>query len=93
MFAIVFDLLVADAKQHHPKGVTQAYTDIEATLVQHGFSRVQGSLFTTPDEDMAKLFRTIMALKALPWLPLCVRDLRAFRVEQWSDFTSVVKGP
>lgn len=93
MFAIAFDLTVADAKQHHPKGVTQAYNDIEATLSQHGFSRVQGSLFTTPDEDMARLFKAIMALKALPWFPLCVRDIRAFRVEQWSDFTGVIKTP
>ena len=32
MFAIVFDLVVAETEQHHPKGVTQAYVDIGATL-------------------------------------------------------------
>jgi hypothetical protein len=32
-----------------------------------------------------------VALKALPWLPASVRDTRAFRVEQWSDFTTLVK--
>ena len=42
---------------------------------------------------MANLFAAIMALKALPWLPQSMRDLRAFRVEQWSDFTALVKGP
>ena len=31
------------------------------------------------------------ALKALPWFPASVRDIRAFRVEQWSDFTSLIK--
>ncbi|MDO6082441.1 virulence factor, partial [Neisseria gonorrhoeae] len=27
----------------------------------------------------------------LPWFPSSVRDIRAFRIEQWSDFTSLVK--
>jgi hypothetical protein len=27
MFAIAFDLVVADTAQHHPKGVSQAYAD------------------------------------------------------------------
>jgi virulence-associated protein VapD len=30
-------------------------------------------------------------LKALPWFPASIRDLRAFKVEHWSDFTSLVK--
>ena len=42
---------------------------------------------------MAKLFAAVMDLKALPWFPDSVRDIRAFRVEQWSDFTPIVKGP
>jgi virulence-associated protein VapD len=32
------------------------------------------------------------ALKALHWFPASVRDIRAFRVEQWSDFTGFMKG-
>jgi virulence-associated protein VapD len=32
-----------------------------------------------------------MALKALPWFPSSVRDIRAFRIEHWSDFTGLVK--
>ncbi len=91
MFAIAFDLVVADTAQHHPKGVSQAYADIGNALANFGFNRVQGSLYTTPSEDLANLFGAIMALKALPWLPASVRDIRAFRVEQWSDFTKLVK--
>ena len=91
MFAIAFDLVVADALQHHPKGVSQAYADIGSTLKGFGFERVQGSLYTTQTEDMANLFLALQALKALAWFPLCVRDIRAFRIEQWSDFTRVIK--
>lgn len=28
MFAIAFDLVVADTEQHHPRGVSAAYSDI-----------------------------------------------------------------
>jgi virulence-associated protein VapD len=40
---------------------------------------------------MANLFRAIQSLRARAWFPQSVRDIRAFRVEQWSDFTAVVK--
>lgn len=91
MFAIAFDLVVADTERRHPKGVSQAYADIGTTLAGFGFSRVQGSLYVSQSEDLANLFAAINALKAMAWLPASVHDIRAFRVEQWSDFTGVVK--
>ena len=91
MFAIGFDLTVADTAANHPKGVSQAYADIGTTLSGFGFNRVQGSLYITPSDDLANLFGAITALKALPWFPASVRDIRAFKVEQWSDFTRIVK--
>ncbi len=93
MFAIAFDLVVADTAEHHPKGVSQAYADIGNLLMQYGFNRVQGSLYISNAEDLANLFAAITALKGLSWLPESVRDIRAFRVEQWSDFTGIVKKP
>ncbi len=70
----------------------QAYSDIRITLSGQGFDWVQGRLYVSRDEDLAKLFSAVMALKALPWFPPSVRDIRAFRVEQWSDFTGLIKG-
>lgn len=40
---------------------------------------------------MANLFNAIFALKKLAWFPVSVRDIRAFRIEQWSDFTETVE--
>jgi virulence-associated protein VapD len=91
MFAIAFDLIVADTAAAHPKGVSQAYADIGGTLAGFGFDRVQGSLYLTDKDDLANLFGAIIALKALPWFPASVRDIRAFKVEHWSDFTQLVK--
>ena len=81
---------MADTEQHHPKGLSQAYADIATTLAQFDFRRVQGSLYVTNDENMARLFMAIQPLKSQPWFPPTVRDIRAFRLEQWSDFTPVV---
>lgn len=92
MYAVAFDLTVADAEKHHPRGVSQAYADIGAILNEHGFRRVQGSLYVTDNEDMANLFLAFQTLRKSLWFPLSVRDIRAFRIEQWSDFTAVVKG-
>ncbi|MGB7651280.1 MAG: virulence factor [Gallionella sp.] len=91
MYAVSFDLVVADTELYHPKGVAQAYSEIGAILNQHGFRRVQGSLYLTENEDMANMFLVIQALRAQVWFPKSVRDIRAFRIEQWSDFTAVVK--
>lgn len=91
MFAVAFDMTVADVLKHHPKGVSQAYRDIGACLRPFGFERVQGSVYLTRNQDMGNLFAAISALRLLPWLPLCVRDIRGFKVENWSDFTPNVK--
>lgn len=61
-------------------------------MSRHGFEWKQGSVYILDSDDMARLFAAIMDLKAQPWFPQAVRDIRAFRVEQWSDFTSLVKG-
>ena len=82
MFAIAFDLVVRETAAHHPKSVGQAYAGIGSTLAEFGFERIQGSVYVTSSEDLANLFRAITALKVLPWFPNCVRDIRAFRIDQ-----------
>ena len=72
MYAVAFDLTVAETLAQHPKGIRQAYDDIGDVLGQHGFRRVQGSLYVTDNEDMAKLFVAIQTLKPSPgFQPRC----------------------
>ena len=92
MFVIAFDLSVAAAQKHHPKGDRQAYQDIKATLNSLGFERVQGSVYVAKEEDLAKLFLAVDALRKLEWFGPSVKSLRAFRMEQGADLTGVVKG-
>ena len=79
MFAIAFDLVVAETARNHPKGVSQAYADIGGVLSSYGFTWVQGSLYLTDRDDLANLFAAILALKGLSWFPSSLRDLRASR--------------
>jgi len=91
MFAVAFDPQVEETVEAHPRGLRQAYLDVETTLGRFGFVRVQGSVYVSEDEDLTKVVRAMNALKALPWFPASVRDIRAFRIEQWSDVTSLMK--
>lgn len=92
MFAISFDLDYAETQARHSKGLREAYREIERTLTRYGFQRVQQSVYLTELVDIANLFDAMNALKALSWFPDCVRDIKAFRVENWSDFTPSMKG-
>lgn len=92
MFAIAFDMVVAEIRKLHPKGISSAYAEIAKTLAPFGFERVQGSVYVCKVRDMANLMAALLALKALPWFAKCARDIRGFVVEHWSDFTPIVKG-
>ncbi len=86
MFAIAFDLVAEETRKRHPKGVPQAYKDISETLERFGFLWIQGSVYVCEREDLANLFAAMNAMKSLQWFAGCVRDIRAFRLEQWSNF-------
>ncbi len=91
MFAITFDLVVAEVKLHHPKGVNRAYEELRRTLAKNGFVWKQGSVYINPDGGLVELVSAMTALKAIPWFPKSVRELRAFRMENNSEFTDMMK--
>jgi virulence-associated protein VapD len=91
MFAIGFDLLVHKTELFHPKSVSQAYADVGAVLNRYGFTRVQGSVYVSQGDSLVNVTLAMNALKSLEWFPGCVRDIRAFKVEHWSDFTDFMK--
>ncbi len=91
MFAITFDLIVAEVRTHHPKAVNRAYEEVRRTLAKNGFVWKQGSVYINPDGGLVELFSAINDLKALPWFPASVRELRAFRMENNSEFSSRIR--
>lgn len=93
VFATAFDTVVDEIRLHYPKGIPGACSDNGRTLAPFGFERIQGSVYLTRNSDMANLLAGVLALKSLPWFPRCVRHVRGFRVENWSDFTALVRDP
>jgi virulence-associated protein VapD len=91
MYAISFDMVVADLKQHYGEPYNNAYFDIKTELRKFDFYNTQGSLYLTENKNMANLFRAIDALKRIKWFKESVRDIRAFRIEDWSNFTDFIK--
>ena len=68
-----------------------AYYEIKILLRKYAFYNTQGSVYLTDKDDMANLFAAIYALRKITWFKSSVRDIRAFKVENWSDFTQIVK--
>jgi len=91
MFAIAFDMLIVELKEHYGQPYNNAYFEIGKTLRKHEFYNTQGSVYLTTKNDMSNLYRAIEALKKVEWFKKSVRDIRAFRVEDWSNFTEIVK--
>jgi len=91
MFAIAFDMVIADLEKYYGQPYNNAYFEIGRELRKYGFYNAQGSVYITQSTDMSNLFMALNALKSIIWFRSSVRDIRAFRVENWSDFTDFMK--
>jgi len=91
MFALSFDLVISDLEKFYGEPYNKAYYDIRKLLQQDGFEWIQGSTYMTHSDSLNNLFAAIMHLKQIDWFRQSVRDIRGYRVEDWSDFTDLVK--
>ena len=67
------------------------YFEIKDLMRKNNFDWIQGSTYLTQSDDLGNLFRAIEALKKIEWFRKSVRDIRGYKVENWSDFTSIIK--
>ena len=91
MFAISFDMVIADLKTHYGDPYNRAYFEIMTLLEKHGFEWIQGSTYLTRSDDLGIVFQAIVALSKIGWFKKSVRDIRGYKVENWSNFTEIVK--
>lgn len=91
MFAISFDMLISDLKINYGENYNNAYFEIGKLLRKYDFYNTQGSVYLTEKNDMANLTRAMIHLKSIDWFKKSVRDIRAFKVEDWSNFTDFMK--
>lgn len=89
-YAISFDMDIDALRQFYGEPYNPAYAEIRSLMLSCGFYWIQGSVYVTPG-DLATMFKAIEKLKNIEWFRLSVRDIRGFKVEEWSDFTSLFK--
>ncbi len=93
MYALSFDMEVAKLKEHYGEPYNKAYDEIRVVMGELGFDWAQGSLYIAKSEKntLTSVYKVINKLSSILWFKESVKDIRAFKVEDWSDFTEVVK--
>jgi len=91
MFAISFDMVISNLKEHFGEPYNRAYFEIKILLESYEFEWIQGSTYLTQSDDLGTLYKAITALSKIDWFKKSVRDIRGFKVENWSNFTEIVK--
>lgn len=93
MYAVSFDMEVAKLKEHYGEPYNKAYDEIRLMMNDLGFEWAQGSLYIAKNElnTLTAVYKVINKLSSVQWFKQSVRDIRAFKVEDWSDFTEIVK--
>lgn len=93
MYAIAFDLEIATLKREYGDPYNNAHFEVRRELESLDFNWTQGSVYLYEGTGgLAAVYRAINKLSNIDWFRKSVRDIRAFKVEDWSDFTSIVRG-
>ena len=94
MYAIAFDLKIDDLKKTYGEPYNRAYDEIRQELEALGFEWTQGSVYMSvaKENTLTTVYKAINRLSGIDWFKKSVRDIRAFKGEDWSDFTDIVKG-
>ena len=78
-------MVISDLKKHYGEPYNNAYFEIKEVLRRNGFNWVQGSTYLTESDDLGNVIKAIMALSKINWFKKSVRDIRGYKVENWSD--------
>ncbi|MBX9580004.1 MAG: virulence factor [Gemmataceae bacterium] len=93
MYAIAFDLEIAQLRVHYGDPSNNAYLEIRKVLEEHGFTWQQGSVyFGNPAVTAATVTVAVIDLTTrLPWFAASVRDIRTLRIEELNDLMPIVQ--
>lgn len=84
-------MVISNLRKHYGEPYNNAYFEIKEVLRRNGFNWVQGSTYLTESDDLGNVIKAIMDLSKIDWFKKSVRDIRGYKVENWSDFTDIVK--
>lgn len=91
MYAIAFDLKTDDLKKTYGEPYNKAYDEIRQELELLGFYLQCGIYINiSQNNGLTSVYNAISRLSRIDWFRQSVRDIRAFKVEDWSDFTEII---
>lgn len=93
MYAIAFDMDIATLKKTYGEPYNNAYAEISKVMKKVGFHWTQGSVYLSENEKdgLGLVYDAMSTLREIDWFKASVRGIRAFKVEDWSDFTQRLK--
>lgn len=93
MYAIAFDMDIATLKKTYVEPYNNAYAEISKVMKKVGFYWTQGSVYLSENEKdgLGLVYDAMSTLREIDWFKASVRDIRAFKVEDWSNFTQRLK--
>ena len=84
MYAISFDLVVADLKKYYGEPYNNAYNEIKEVLRKNDFYWLQGSTYAT-EKNLTNLIGAVNDLAKIEWFCKSGRDIRGVKIEEWSN--------
>lgn len=93
MYGISFELNLEVLKKEYGNSYHCAYEEVRHELGNVGFEWTHGSVYINQSNEnsLTTVYKAISRLSKIEWFRNSVRDIRAFKVEDWSDFTEIVK--
>ncbi|MDY5731066.1 MAG: virulence protein [Eubacteriales bacterium] len=93
MYAIIFDLKIDVLKEEYGESYNVAYDEVKKELLNYGFEWVHGSVYINHNLNnvLPLVYKAIEKLSMIHWFKKSVRDIKVCKVEEWSDFTEIVK--
>jgi virulence-associated protein VapD len=67
------------------------YCEVEQVLRSNNFERVQDNLHLSRENDIAKIYRAINGLREIILFKENLKEIRVFKISDWSNFTEIIK--
>ena len=91
MHAIAFDLRMDLLGYAYGNSCSKACEEIRREMESIGFEWIQGNIYLSRKDSLASVYKAMNRLSQIPWFRDCARSVCAFQMEDWSDFTGIVK--
>lgn len=91
MYAILFDIDISVLEQNYGKSYTQAFCEIEKLLEDYNFYKIQEGVYFSKIASKKETINVIEALSKKDWFLLSVKKVQTFKIEDWNDFTPLIK--